>query len=104
MKRKAKTRQVMVITPSGQRRPWSVPVAGFKSTKAVLAKHGYRVITVEMSKHDIRRSDLPPLPRTREELAVCRERRRKRNSDRAKRGWVTRKAAISKDGGRHAQS
>ena len=44
-KRKAKTRRVMVLTPSGQRRPWRVPVAGFKSTKAMLARHGFRVIT-----------------------------------------------------------
>jgi len=43
--RKAKTRRVMVIAPSGQRRLWTVPVAGFKSTKAVLKRHGFRVIT-----------------------------------------------------------
>jgi hypothetical protein len=43
--RKAKYRRVMVITPSGQRRPWTVPVAGFKGTKAVLARHGFRVIS-----------------------------------------------------------
>jgi len=44
-KRKAKTRRVMVITPSGRRRPWTVPVAGFKGTVAVLARHGFRVVS-----------------------------------------------------------
>ena len=44
-KRKAKTRRVMIITPSGQRRPWTVPVAGFKDTVAVLAKYGFHVVT-----------------------------------------------------------
>ena len=43
--KKARYRRVMVLTPSGQRRPWTVPVAGFKSTVAVLAKHGFRVIS-----------------------------------------------------------
>ena len=42
---KAKTRRVMVLTPSGKIRPWRVPVAGFKGTKAVLARHGFHVIT-----------------------------------------------------------
>jgi hypothetical protein len=46
VKRKAtKTRRVTVITPSGNRRTWSVPVAGFKGTVAVLAKYGFHVIT-----------------------------------------------------------
>jgi hypothetical protein len=44
-KRKAKTRRVMVITPSGRRQPWTVPVAGFKDTKAVLKKYGFHVVT-----------------------------------------------------------
>ena len=43
--RKAKYRRVVVITPSGNRRVMSVPVAGFKSTKAVLARHGFRVVS-----------------------------------------------------------
>jgi hypothetical protein len=46
MKRKAKShRVVMVISPGGQRRYWSIPAAKFKSTKAVLARHGFRVVT-----------------------------------------------------------
>jgi hypothetical protein len=44
-KRKAKYRWVEVITPSGNRRVMSVPAAGLKSTKAVLARHGFRIIT-----------------------------------------------------------
>ena len=42
--KKTKYRRVTVITPSGNRRVWSVPVVGFKSTKAVLARYGFRVI------------------------------------------------------------
>jgi hypothetical protein len=45
-KRKVKHHRVMkVISPGGQRRYWSIPAAKFKSTKAVLARHGFRVIT-----------------------------------------------------------
>jgi hypothetical protein len=44
-KRKAKTRRVMIITPSGQRRPWTVPVAGFKDTVAVLKRYGFHVVS-----------------------------------------------------------
>jgi hypothetical protein len=47
----------------------------------------------------IQRLEPPPLPRTREELAVCRAMGRARNSARAKRGWATRKRAVSKNGG-----
>jgi hypothetical protein len=43
--KKARYRRVMVLTPSGQRRPWTVPVAGFKSTKAVLKRYGFHVVT-----------------------------------------------------------
>jgi len=43
-KHKAKTRRVMVITPSGNRRPWRVPVAGFKDTVAVLKRYGFHVV------------------------------------------------------------
>ena len=44
MKRKAKShRVVMVISPNGQRRYWRVPVTRFKSTKAMLARRGFRV-------------------------------------------------------------
>jgi hypothetical protein len=46
MKRKAKShRVVMVVSPGGQRRYWSIPAAKFKSTKAVLARLGYRVLS-----------------------------------------------------------
>jgi hypothetical protein len=47
MKKKVKHRRVAtVISPNGQRRYWSIPAAKFKSTKAMLARHGFRV-TVE---------------------------------------------------------
>jgi hypothetical protein len=48
-KRKAKTRRVMVITPSGQRRPCTVPVAGFKGTVAVLKRYGFHVVDRRLS-------------------------------------------------------
>ena len=44
-KRKAKTRRVMVLHPNGKRIPWTLPVAGFKSIKAELARHFFRVIS-----------------------------------------------------------
>lgn len=45
-KRKVKHhRVVMVISPNGQRRYWSIPVARFKSTKAMLARRGFRVVS-----------------------------------------------------------
>jgi hypothetical protein len=44
-KRKAKTRRVMVRTPAGKRRSWTVPVANFKGTVTVLKRFGYRVLT-----------------------------------------------------------
>jgi hypothetical protein len=47
MKRKAKTRRVTVITRNGNRCVWTLPMLGLdlKQVKAVLPKHGYRVIT-----------------------------------------------------------
>jgi hypothetical protein len=44
-KRKAKTRRVMVLTPNGKYLPRTIPVAGFKAIRAVLASLHYRVIT-----------------------------------------------------------
>jgi hypothetical protein len=45
MKKVKHRRVVMVVSPKGQRRYWSVPVTRFKSTKAWLARHGFRVVT-----------------------------------------------------------
>jgi hypothetical protein len=44
-KARYRRRRVMVITPSGARRIWTVPVQGFKETKAVMARHGFHIIT-----------------------------------------------------------
>jgi len=46
MAKKVNRRRVaMVISPTGLRRYWSIPVARFKSTKAMLARQGFRVIS-----------------------------------------------------------
>ena len=46
MAKKANHRRVaMVISPNGQRRYWSIPAAKFKSTKAMLVRQGFRVIS-----------------------------------------------------------
>jgi hypothetical protein len=46
MAKKANRHRVaLVVSPKGQRRYWSIPAAKFKSTKAELVRHGFRVIT-----------------------------------------------------------
>ncbi|PWT92065.1 MAG: hypothetical protein C5B54_04180 [Acidobacteria bacterium] len=54
-----------------------------------------------ISPHHGRCTILEPssFPTTREELLVCREKGRAKNSARSKRGWATRKQAVSKIGG-----